>query len=116
MMLNKAWVTLIIEHLLYVYAGIPQVVFLTKIDKMCPKVDEDVKQVIYSGAVRNTVDKLAEVMGLPRGHILPIKNYENETDLDSDMDLLILKALKQTINFADDYIEEQLGKKNANDE
>ncbi|XP_078341057.1 interferon-induced protein 44-like [Crassostrea virginica] len=96
--------------------SIPQVVFLTKIDKVCPKVDEDVKHVFYSEAVRNTVDKLAEVMGLPRGHILPIKNYENETDLDSDMDLLILKALKQTINFADDYIEEQLEKKNTNDE
>ncbi|XP_062573036.1 interferon-induced protein 44-like [Saccostrea cucullata] len=90
--------------------NIPQVVYLTKLDKVCPKVDEDASNMFYSPAVRDTVNKVADVMGLPRGHILPIKNYENETSLDPNIDILILKALKQTADFADDYLEEQVDK------
>ncbi|XP_078340011.1 interferon-induced protein 44-like isoform X4 [Crassostrea virginica] len=90
--------------------NIPQVVYLTKLDKVCPKVEEDTKHVFHSAAVRDTVDKVADVMGLPRGYVLPIKNYESETILDPNMDILVLNALKQTINFADDYIEEQMDK------
>ncbi|XP_062573039.1 interferon-induced protein 44-like [Saccostrea cucullata] len=90
--------------------NIPQVVYLTKLDKVCRKVDEDTSNMFYSPAVRDTVNKVADVMGLPRGHILPIKNYENETSLDPNIDILILKALKQTADFADDYLEEQLDK------
>ena len=84
--------------------------YLTKLDKVCPKVEEDTKHVFHSAAVRDTVDKVADVMGLPRGYVLPIKNYESETILDPNMDILVLNALKQTINFADDYIEEQMDK------
>ncbi|XP_061187448.1 interferon-induced protein 44-like [Saccostrea echinata] len=90
--------------------NIPQVVYLTKLDKVCPKVNEDASNMFYSPAVRDTVNKVADVMGLPRGHILPIKNYENETSLDPNIDVLILKALKQTADFADDYLEEQVDK------
>ena len=92
------------------FADIPQVVYLTKLDKVCPKVEEDAKHVFHSAAVRDAVDKVADVMGLPRGYVLPIKNYESETILDPNMDILVLNALKQTINFADDYIEEQMDK------
>ena len=48
------------------FADIPQVVYLTKLDKVCPKVEEDAKHVFHSAAVRNAVDKEADVMGLPR--------------------------------------------------
>lgn len=64
----------------------------------------------HSSAIREAVDKIADVMGLPRGFVLPIKNYESETILDQNIDILILKALKQTADFADDYMEEQVEK------
>lgn len=64
----------------------------------------------HSSAVREAVDKIADVMGLPRGFVLPIKNYESETILDQNIDILTLKALKQTADFADDYMEEQVEK------
>ena len=85
-------------------------VYLTKLDKVCPEVEEDAKHVFHSVAVRDAVDKVADVMGLPRGYVLPIKNYESETLLDPNIDILFLNALKQTVNFADDYIEEQMDK------
>ena len=85
-------------------------VYLTKLDKVCPEVEEDAKHAFHSAAVRDAVDKVADVMGLPRGYVLPIKNYESETLLDPNIDILFLNALKQTVNFADDYIEEQMDK------
>ena len=85
-------------------------VYLTKLDKVCPEVKEDSKHVFYSTGVRDAVDQVADVMRLPRGYVLPIKNYESETILNPDMDILFLNAFKQTVNFADDYIEDQLDK------
>eukprot|EP00105_Crassostrea_gigas_P045706 XP_019929854.1 PREDICTED: interferon-induced protein 44-like isoform X5 [Crassostrea gigas] len=90
--------------------NIPQVVYLTKLDKVCPMVEEDAGHMFHSSAVREAVDKIADVMGLPRGFVLPIKNYESETILDQNIDILILKALKQTSDFTDDYMEEQVEK------
>uniref|UniRef100_A0A8W8M6Q4 TLDc domain-containing protein n=1 Tax=Magallana gigas TaxID=29159 RepID=A0A8W8M6Q4_MAGGI len=90
--------------------NIPQVVYLTKLDKVCPMVEEHAGLMFHSSAVREAVDKIADVMGLPRGFVLPIKNYESETILDQNIDILILKALKQTADFADDYMEEQVEK------
>ncbi|XP_065936844.1 interferon-induced protein 44-like [Magallana gigas] len=90
--------------------NIPQVVYLTKLDKVCPMVEEDAGHMFHSSAVREAVDKIADVMGLPRGFVLPIKNYESETILDQNIDILTLKALKQTADFADDYMEEQVEK------
>ena len=96
--------------ILFRFTDIPQVVYLTKLDKVCPEVEKDSKHVFHSTGVRDAVDKVADVMGLPRGYVLPIKNYESETILNPDMDILFLNALKQTVNFADDYIEDQLDK------
>ena len=36
-------------------------------------------------------------VGLPRGHVFPVKNYENETDLDTNINILVLRALKQLL-------------------
>ncbi|XP_048742426.2 interferon-induced protein 44-like isoform X2 [Ostrea edulis] len=90
--------------------NIPQVVYMTKMDKVCPKVDKDTANMFYSSGVRDAIDKMSDIMGLPRGYIMPIKNYESETGLEPNTDILILKALQQTTDFADDYMEEQLDK------
>lgn len=41
-------------------------------------------------------------MGLPRSHILPVKNYESEMELDDNVNILALMSLQQMLNFADD--------------
>ena len=87
-------------------SDLPQVIFLTKIDKLCPNVDEDLTAVFRSAAVLDVVNKVADCFGLPRGHVFPVKNYENETDLDTNINILVLRALKQLLNFMDEYIED----------
>lgn len=84
---------------------------MTKLDKICPDVNDDVKNTFTSTAVRDAVEKVADVMGLPRAHVLPVKNYESETKLlTTALDILLMEALQRCLDFADDYMDEQLDK------
>ncbi|XP_062597458.1 interferon-induced protein 44-like isoform X2 [Saccostrea cucullata] len=87
--------------------GIPQTVYLTKLDKICPNVDQDVTKLFLSNTCKQAVDKVAEMIGVPRSHVFPVKNYEKETRLQETINILALTALRQTLVFADDYLEDQ---------
>lgn len=54
--------------------------------------------------IEELVNKVAALVGLPRGSIIPIKNYECEMELRMDVNILALLALRQILNFADDYL------------
>ncbi|VDI33808.1 Hypothetical predicted protein [Mytilus galloprovincialis] len=90
--------------------GIPQVVLLTKIDKICERTEEDLSNVFYSPLVKETVERVSQIMGLPRSHILPVKNYESEMDLNDNVNILALMSLQQILHFADDYMYNHLDK------
>lgn len=81
---------------------------LTKIDKICPEVADDVTKTYTGTAVCDAVNKAAEIMGLPSAQILPVKNYVSEPNLKIALDILIMKALKRCIDCADDFMDEQL--------
>lgn len=87
--------------------GIPHVVFLTKLDKVCPMVDEDVRKIYQSQACKKAIETAADVIGIPRGHVFPVKNYEQETQLQTNVSIVALTAMRQTLVFADDYLEDQ---------
>ncbi|XP_076099515.1 interferon-induced protein 44-like [Mytilus galloprovincialis] len=84
--------------------GIPQIVLLTKIDKVCEATSEDLSQVFLSPVVQGTVDRVSQILGLPRSNILPIKNYESEIELQDNVNILTLLTLQQILNSADDYM------------
>ena len=54
------------------------------------------------------VDKASHILGLPRGNILPVKNYENEVELDANISILALLAMRQMLNSTEDYMENLL--------
>ncbi|KAJ8313255.1 hypothetical protein KUTeg_009172 [Tegillarca granosa] len=98
--------------------GISQVVLLTKIDKICPEVEDNISKTFNSLAIKDAVDKVSQTMGIPRASVLPIKNYEQEGELDDNISILALYSLKQILNFADDYmsnIYEKLESQQAQD-
>lgn len=95
------------------HRGLPHVVLLTKIDKICPEVNENMTKTYTSTAVCDAVNKTAEIMGLPSAHVFPVKNYVSEPNLNTAIDILIMKALKRCLDFADDFIDEQLLRKAA---
>ncbi|CAC5374801.1 unnamed protein product [Mytilus coruscus] len=88
----------------YLLDGIPQIVLLTKIDKVCEASSEDLSQVFFSPVVQETVDRFSQILGLPRSNILPIKNYESEIELQDNVNILTLLTLQQILNSADDYM------------
>uniref|UniRef100_A0A4W5LYL1 G domain-containing protein n=1 Tax=Hucho hucho TaxID=62062 RepID=A0A4W5LYL1_9TELE len=84
--------------------GIPQVVILTRVDLACPLVKKNLKEVYQRHYVY--LCKCSIRLGVPVNCILPVKNYHEEIDLDEDMDVLLLRALKQMIDFGDDFLKE----------
>ncbi|KAL4224202.1 Interferon induced protein 44 [Mactra antiquata] len=90
--------------------GIPQAILLTKIDKLCENVEKNTAEVFTSGVVEENVAKVSQLLGLPRGNVLPVKNYENEMQLDKGISILSLLSLRQILNFAEDYLESLLDK------
>ena len=77
---------------------------LTKIDRVCEITGEDLSQVFHSQTIQETVDRVSQIMGLPRSHILPIKNYELEIDVNDYVNILALLSLQQMFHFADDFM------------
>ncbi|XP_061167732.1 interferon-induced protein 44-like isoform X2 [Saccostrea echinata] len=103
---------IIIKKLKYIKAlavdrGIPQLVFLTKMDKVCGFVEKDISNMFMSEVVEGLVNKAADVIGIPRSHVFPVKNYEKETNLHINLNILVLGALRQALLFADDFLENQ---------
>lgn len=92
---------------LVVDRGIPHLVFLTKIDKICKLVDKDVSKTYKSSNVEDAIDEAAATIAIPRSQVLPVRNYEKETILNMDINILALTALKKSLVFADDFLENQ---------
>mgnify|MGYP003688881733 CR=1 FL=1 len=72
------------------FLGLPQIVLLTNVDKICPDGNADVTRTFTTSAVCAA----ANVTGLPRAPVFPVKNYENETRLVTGIAILALEALK----------------------
>lgn len=58
-----------------------------------------------SSLVEDAVNKAADIIAIPRSHVLPVKNYEKETILNMDINILALMALRKSLMFADDFLE-----------
>uniref|UniRef100_A0A673AGT6 G domain-containing protein n=1 Tax=Sphaeramia orbicularis TaxID=375764 RepID=A0A673AGT6_9TELE len=80
--------------------GIPQMAILTNIDEVCPEVNADLRNVYKSQFVKKTGSKS---LGIPLNYIFPVKNYHSEITPNDDLEMLILMALRQIINFGKDF-------------
>ncbi|KAL3882748.1 hypothetical protein ACJMK2_029059 [Sinanodonta woodiana] len=90
--------------------GIPQTIILTKVDKLSKVVIANISDVFRSEEVKEAVEKVSQMFGVPRGNVLPVKNYENEVRLDDQISALALLALQQILGFADDFLYNYLDK------
>ncbi|CAL8311813.1 unnamed protein product [Arctogadus glacialis] len=84
---------------------IPQIAILTKIDeKSCDLVKKDLKNVYSSTNIKNAMEKLSNTVGFPLNCIFPLKNYHGEIELNDEMDMLILSALRKILDLANDRV------------
>ena len=79
-------------------------VLLTKVDKLCPEVEANTSLVFRSETVQEQVNKIAQLLGIPRSHVLPMKNYETEIELNDDVNILALLCLRQMLRATEDYM------------
>ncbi|XP_053387451.1 interferon-induced protein 44-like [Mercenaria mercenaria] len=82
---------------------IPRIVLLTKIDVLCKLVEADIENVYKSPKVEEAVRLAQELYYIPEQNIFPVKNYENEMEMDFKKDILPLLALRQMINVGTDF-------------
>ncbi|XP_060784892.1 interferon-induced protein 44-like [Neoarius graeffei] len=79
--------------------GIPQVVFMTRVDCACQLTKENLRNIYKS-----STDECSNVLGVPVNCIFPIMNYHEETHMNEDINCLMLNPLIQIINWANDYV------------
>ncbi|XP_039674333.1 interferon-induced protein 44-like isoform X2 [Perca fluviatilis] len=85
--------------------GIPQMAIGTHIDSACPETEKDLKNVYKSQHLKQKVKDFSAAVGVPENYIFPVKNYSDETDINDDVNTLILSALRQMINLGDNFSE-----------
>ncbi|WAR31278.1 IFI44-like protein [Mya arenaria] len=81
--------------------GIPSVVVLTKVDKLC----KDASRVYKNSDVKEAVDTASSLLGISRNNIFPLKNYEDEVEIDEVVNNMAFIILKHIIYRALDGME-----------
>ncbi|XP_067260453.1 interferon-induced protein 44-like [Chanodichthys erythropterus] len=84
--------------------GIPQVVIMTKVNEACPLVKNDLRKIYTSKKIKEKMEMCSTKTGVPMTNIFPVKNYHEEIDTEDDADVLLLKALEQIVQIANDRL------------
>ncbi|XP_067258833.1 interferon-induced protein 44-like [Chanodichthys erythropterus] len=80
---------------------IPQVVVMTKVDEACPLVRNDLRKIYTSKKIKEKMEMCSTNTGVPMTNIFPVNE---EIDTEDDIDALILKALEQIVQIANDRL------------
>ncbi|KAL7849488.1 hypothetical protein SRHO_G00211110 [Serrasalmus rhombeus] len=85
--------------------GIPQVVFLTRVDKACEMTKADLSKIYRSRVIKKKMKECSVNLTVPMNCIFPVKNYHEETQLNDEINCLMLDALTHIVNWANDSIK-----------
>ncbi|XP_053471433.1 interferon-induced protein 44 [Ictalurus furcatus] len=85
--------------------GIPVVVIVSKVDEACPLVKQNLKMIYRSKKINEEMKECNVNLGVPLNYIFPVKNYHEEINNNAEIDILILMALTNIVNFANDFVE-----------
>ncbi|KAJ0004095.1 hypothetical protein NQD34_010309 [Periophthalmus magnuspinnatus] len=91
--------------------GIPQIAMGTHVDKACPEIMKDIKNIYRSKSMKTNMEEFSKAVGFPLNCIMGVKNYSEETDNDADVDTLLLIALKHIVTNGKDFVRKQPHKK-----
>lgn len=92
--------------------GLQRILLLTKCDVLCKLVKQDCANIYKSTEVLQKIKRASQAFGIPEANIHPVVNYGQEGTLNAKMNVPILLALKQCVNFCKDFIKNE---KDGND-
>jgi len=80
-------------------------VFLTKIDKLGLDFNNDYTNIFKDQTVEKLVETVSKMFGVPENNVMPVKNYAQEAEVEMDVDILALLALRRLQHLAFDRLE-----------
>ncbi|KAI2645409.1 Interferon-induced protein 44 [Labeo rohita] len=83
---------------------IPQAIIMTKVDEVCPLVQKDLRKIYTSKKIKEKMQQCSNSVGVSMSHIFPVKNYHEESHTQNNMDVLILRALTEIVQTANDLL------------
>jgi len=84
--------------------GLPAMLVLTHVDKICQHVSKETSTVFKSPKIRNLVENVApDVTGFPAYKIHPIRNYSTEGMKETSIDFLSLLLMTQVMECCQEY-------------
>lgn len=89
--------------------GVHQVAVLTHVDQVCKATGSDISNVYRSQSVQQAVVKAGALLGMATSYIVPVKNYCSELDLDTNTDILLLKAVDHILQYVNLYFQDHSG-------
>ncbi|XP_036434366.1 interferon-induced protein 44-like [Colossoma macropomum] len=84
--------------------GLPQVIFMTRVDRVCPRTKKDLRSIYKSKKIKEKIRECSMSLGVPMNCIFPVWNYHEETEIKEEINCLMLHALTKIVHWADDYI------------
>ncbi|XP_060586352.1 interferon-induced protein 44-like isoform X4 [Ruditapes philippinarum] len=84
---------------------IPRILILTKVDELCNEVAKDITKMFWSVKVKDAINTASEMFGIEQALIHPVKNYEVDFDIETQTNIPLLLALRQTMQYAADRIQ-----------
>ncbi|KAG9262299.1 interferon-induced protein 44-like [Astyanax mexicanus] len=86
---------------------IPHAIVLTKVDQACEVVNQNLQKIYLSRTIKEKVEECSNKLGIPLNNIYPVQNYHTEISPDEATDNLLLMALNDIVNFANDHVEDR---------
>ncbi|XP_046696342.1 interferon-induced protein 44-like isoform X4 [Silurus meridionalis] len=83
---------------------VPQVVLMTRVECVCIMTRNNLRNVYKSQKIRDKMTECSNKLGVPVNRIFPVKNYHEETDVNEDINCLMLDALNNVVRWANDYV------------
>lgn len=85
--------------------NIPQVTIITKIDELDAVIREDVTIVYKIQGVKEKMQMVHASVGIPMNCMFPVKNYNEEINMNTHVNALILSAMRHMIQYGDDFMK-----------
>ncbi|KAI4873968.1 hypothetical protein NFI96_030643 [Prochilodus magdalenae] len=91
--------------------GIPQLVFMTRVDQACLMTQKDLTKIYQSKKIKEKMKQCSVRLGIPMNCIFPVKNYHEETKANNNLNCLMLEGLTQAVYSAHEYVKNHSSRK-----